>query len=120
MPVRDDFSAPRFPIRIAARRAGVSVAALRAWERRYGALEPARTDGDQRLYSEHDVERIALLRQLTAAGHSISAIATVDNDELRRLQTTIGGSALSADDAPMATSATPARSGVYHVLHACM
>ena len=97
----DDFSAPRFPIRIAARRAGVSLAALRAWERRYGAITPARTDGEQRLYSEHEIERIALLRELTDAGHSISAIATATTDELRRLRAaTIESGDLVAPDLP--------------------
>ena len=118
MSVRDDFSAPRFPIRIAARRAGVSVAALRAWERRYGALAPARTAGDQRLYSEHDVERVALLRQLTDVGHSISAIATVDNEELRRLRSAIDG---AGESVPLSVDAS-GRSHVREerVLDPCM
>lgn len=117
MSVRDDFSAPRFPIRIAARRAGVSVAALRAWERRYGALSPARTGGDQRLYSEHDVERIALLRQLTDAGHAISAIATMDNEDLRRLRTTLGA---AEESTPLVRDKPSASSETHRVLHACM
>ena len=40
------------------RRSGVSVDLLRAWERRYGLLEPARSDGGFRLYSDDDVERV--------------------------------------------------------------
>jgi DNA-binding transcriptional MerR regulator/methylmalonyl-CoA mutase cobalamin-binding subunit len=82
---RAELSNARFPIRVAARRAGVSVAALRAWERRYGAVAPARSTGEQRLYSESDVERITLLRHLTNAGHAISAIANVPMSELQRL-----------------------------------
>ena len=66
-------------------RAGVSVATLRAWERRYGAVTPARTAGEQRLYSDEDVERITLLRALTANGHSISGIADASSEELRQL-----------------------------------
>jgi len=119
MRIADEISAPRFPIRIAARRAGVSVAALRAWERRYGAIAPMRTTGEQRLYSEDDVERIALLRQLTAAGHSISAIARVGNDELRRLWTAFGG---AENDPPSANmeAASVDSSGVQAVVQACM
>src|SRR5690348_7854261 len=82
---RSDLSTPRFPIRIAARRGGISVAALRAWERRYRAVQPARTEGEQRLYSENDLERIALLRRLTETGHAISAVAKASTPELRRL-----------------------------------
>jgi len=40
------------------RRTGVSVDLLRAWEKRYGLLEPARSDGGFRLYSDSDVERV--------------------------------------------------------------
>jgi DNA-binding transcriptional MerR regulator/methylmalonyl-CoA mutase cobalamin-binding subunit len=76
---------PRFPIRVAAQRGGVSVAALRAWERRHQAVSPARTQGEQRLYSDADVERIAMLQALTSAGHAIAGIADADDAELRRL-----------------------------------
>lgn len=118
-----EYSAPRFPIRIAARRAGVSVDALRAWERRYRAVSPARTEGEQRLYSEADVERLALLRELTDAGHSISAIAGVSSDELRRLRATMGEPGRSAK-APAASS-LPTGEGTVpsdapHVLRACL
>jgi MerR family transcriptional regulator, light-induced transcriptional regulator len=44
------------------RRSGVSVDLLRAWERRYGLLEPARSDGGFRLYSDDDVERIRTMQ----------------------------------------------------------
>lgn len=87
--MQTDLSTARFPIRVAARRAGVSVAALRAWERRYGAVAPARSEGEQRLYSEGDVERITLLSRLTVHGHAISAIAQVPIAELRRLAQTV-------------------------------
>ena len=118
-----DYSAPRFPIRIAARRAGVSVDALRAWERRYGAVSPARTGGEQRLYSEADVERLALLRELTDAGHSISAIARVGSDELRRLRATMGdpdnrAPAAHASSVPRAEDTVP--SDAPQILRACL
>ena len=118
-----DYSAPRFPIRIAARRAGVSVDALRAWERRYGAVSPARTGGEQRLYSEADVERLALLRELTDAGHSISAIAAVSSDELRRLRATMGDpdtppKAADASSGPTGERAVP--SDAPQILRACL
>ena len=117
-----DYSAPRFPIRIAARRAGVSVDALRAWERRYQAVSPARTGGEQRLYSEDDIERLALLRELTDAGHSISAIAGVGTDELRRLRTTMTDSDEGAKvaDASPAMGAEAVASDAPHVLRTCL
>ena len=44
------------------RRSGVSVELLRAWERRYGLLEPSRSDGGFRLYSDDDVERVRTMQ----------------------------------------------------------
>src|SRR4051812_44348073 len=36
-------TAPRYPIRVVARRVGITEITLRAWERRYAAIEPARS-----------------------------------------------------------------------------
>lgn len=66
---------PRFPIGTVARRTGLSTHLLRAWERRYGIVEPGRTDGGVRLYSNADIVRLRLLRRLTEAGHSIGRLA---------------------------------------------
>lgn len=51
-----------------ARRSGVSPELLRAWERRYGLLRPARTESGYRLYSEEDVARVARMQELLRAG----------------------------------------------------
>jgi MerR family transcriptional regulator, light-induced transcriptional regulator len=49
-------------------RVGVSSAVLRAWERRYGLLEPARTARGYRLYGAKDEERVRSMLALLAAG----------------------------------------------------
>jgi DNA-binding transcriptional MerR regulator len=49
---------PHLRIGELSRRVGVSPALLRAWERRYGLLEPARTDGGLRLYGPEDERRV--------------------------------------------------------------
>lgn len=67
---------------------------IRVWERRYRALRPSRTEGNQRLYSEEDVERLRLLGQLCRAGHRIGRIADAPLKELRALAV---GTAASAD-----------------------
>jgi DNA-binding transcriptional MerR regulator len=46
-----------------ARRTGVSVELLRAWEKRYGLLQPARTNSGYRLYSPADEERVGRMRR---------------------------------------------------------
>jgi MerR family transcriptional regulator, light-induced transcriptional regulator len=57
------------------RRTGVAVPTLRAWERRYGLLAPARTDGGHRLYSDTDVTRVRSMQQLLEEGWSAAAAA---------------------------------------------
>lgn len=75
----------RHPIRVVTQRTGLSAALLRAWERRYAAVEPGRSDGGQRLYSDLDVQRLLLLRQVVDAGRSISQVANLPNMELEGL-----------------------------------
>jgi len=50
------------------KRSGVSPELLRAWERRYGLLEPVRSPGGLRLYSLDDLERVRLMQQHLATG----------------------------------------------------
>jgi len=69
-----------------ANRTGLSPHVLRAWERRYAVVAPHRSQGGQRLYSDHDVERLRRLSQLTGRGHSISRIASLPLEELERLE----------------------------------
>ena len=47
-----------FPIREVARLTGINPVTLRAWERRYGLIQPTRTESGHRLYSMHDIEKV--------------------------------------------------------------
>src|SRR4051794_34273543 len=58
------------------RRTGIGVSTLRAWERRFGLLEPERSASGQRMYTETDVERVAAVGRLLADGLTLSAAAT--------------------------------------------
>ncbi|MEQ9569536.1 MAG: MerR family transcriptional regulator, partial [Longimicrobiales bacterium] len=75
----------RHPIRVVASRTGLTPTLLRAWERRYGVVEPGRSDGGQRLYSDDDIERLVLLKRATDAGRAIRLVADLTVDELRDL-----------------------------------
>jgi DNA-binding transcriptional MerR regulator/methylmalonyl-CoA mutase cobalamin-binding subunit len=66
-------------------RTGVSPTLLRAWERRYQVVDPGRSDGGQRLYSDDDIERLLLLKRATDAGRAIRSVAGLPIDELRAL-----------------------------------
>lgn len=63
-------------------RTGLTAPGIRMWEKRYGAVMPARTGSNRRLYSAEDVERLALMKKLTDRGHAISTIANLGLDEL--------------------------------------
>lgn len=56
-----------------AARAGVSVRSLRYYEEQ-GLLSSTRSAGGQRHYTEHDVERVAFVQRLYAAGLSSRTI----------------------------------------------
>jgi DNA-binding transcriptional MerR regulator len=57
------------------RRVGVTPELLRAWERRYGLLHPARTDGGLRLYSADDERRVRAMQANLRAGLSAAEAA---------------------------------------------
>lgn len=76
---------PRHPIGVVAERTALSPDVLRVWERRYGAVRPARSAGGQRLYTDADVERLRLLSRATHAGRSIGQVAGLDTASLAAL-----------------------------------
>lgn len=76
---------PRHTIGVVTQRTGLTSHALRAWERRYGAVEPGRSEGGHRLYSDADIERLRLLHELTLHGHQIGQIADLPDPELREI-----------------------------------
>jgi MerR family transcriptional regulator, light-induced transcriptional regulator len=69
-------SAPLLRIGELSRRTGVGVDTLRAWERRYGVFEPARSEGGFRLYSAADEERARAMRGFIDRGLSAAQAAT--------------------------------------------
>jgi methanogenic corrinoid protein MtbC1 len=74
----------KYPIRVVARLTGIPIDTLRAWERRYGAVEPVRDDRG-RLYDDVDLQKLKLLRRLVERGHAIGRIARMEEPELSRL-----------------------------------
>jgi DNA-binding transcriptional MerR regulator len=85
-----------------AKRTGVSPELLRAWEQRYGLLQPTRTPGGFRLYSAADEARIRRMQSLVSGGlaaaqaarlilsgeaapHTVSASTTILDEEAANL-----------------------------------
>jgi DNA-binding transcriptional MerR regulator len=58
-----------------ARRTGTTTDVLRAWERRYGVLQPRRTAGNQRLYSAVDEHRVRVMLRHLELGRSAGQAA---------------------------------------------
>lgn len=71
-----------------ARMLRMPVATLRVWERRYGVTQPLLSPSGQRLYSDADVRRLALLKQLTDLGHAIGSLAGLDMAQLQQVAST--------------------------------
>lgn len=101
----------------AARLAGLPVTTLRVWERRYGVVAAPKTPTGQRLYSAVDVQRLALLKQLSDRGHAIGTIAAMSLGELQGLAATAPARSPAAAAAP-GLHLVVAGSGAAHKLHA--
>jgi MerR family transcriptional regulator, light-induced transcriptional regulator len=69
----------RYRIKNAAARTGISTATLRAWERRYGLVQPKRSEGGYRLYSDEDIRLLQDVRAMIEKGFSVGeAIANIE------------------------------------------
>lgn len=65
-----------FAISVAAERADMQIQNLRVYERR-GLIEPARTAGGTRLYSEADIAVLKRISELLAEGLNLAGIRRV-------------------------------------------
>jgi MerR family transcriptional regulator/heat shock protein HspR len=65
-----------FAISVAAERVDMQIQNLRVYERR-GLLEPARTGGGTRLYSEADIEVLQRIAELLSEGLNLAGIRRV-------------------------------------------
>ena len=76
-----------YVISVAAELAGVHPQTLRIYERK-GLLDPARTGGGSRRYSDQDIDRLRRIQHLTSAGLNLAGVKAVMEleDEIRRLR----------------------------------
>lgn len=65
-----------YVISVAAEMAGVHPQTLRIYERR-GLIKPYRTPGGTRRYSQADIERLALIQELTSRGLNLEGVKQV-------------------------------------------
>ncbi len=64
-----------YPIGRVSELTGVNSVTLRAWERRYGLIQPARSSSGHRLYSEADIQLISYVLEQLERGIPISGVA---------------------------------------------
>jgi len=89
---------------------GLDPHTIRAWERRYGAIKPLRSETGRRRYDDRTVERLQLLKALVDCSQSIGRVAHLPDEDLRALLERIAdlGDARTAP-ADTAPQAGPAR-----------
>lgn len=63
---------------------GVKAHTIRIWEKRYGLVEPRRTDSNIRLYCDTEVKKLMNVSILLQHGYKISKLAGLDEQELSR------------------------------------
>ena len=89
---------------------------IRVWERRYGVVEPGRSDGGFRLYSHRDVERLRVIKSLIENGETISGLAGLNLAQLKQRLHAHGIAApeplqhplhMGLDDVPSSDGLTP-------------
>ena len=79
---------PRYMISVAAELVGMHPQTLRMYEQK-GLVQPKRTAGNTRLYSEADLERLRLIQKLTGElGLNLAGVEAVLGleEQLRRMQ----------------------------------
>ncbi len=75
--VQDPALVELYPIREVARLTGINPVTLRAWERRYGLVQPTRTESGHRLYSLADIEEVRSILGWIERGVAVSKVGKI-------------------------------------------
>lgn len=86
-----------YTIQMASKISGVGVHTIRAWEKRYKALDPNRDAAGHRTYTKLDIEKLMLLSELCLLGYTISKVANLSIMELKNLLKDLGKTEESMD-----------------------
>jgi DNA-binding transcriptional MerR regulator/methylmalonyl-CoA mutase cobalamin-binding subunit len=105
------------PISVVVKKTGLSTHTIRAWEKRYGAVSPSRTSGNQRLYSDEDIDRLLLLKFAILSGRKIGQIAQLPKDKLLEY---INSGPVTAYAKKKDINAHPEESSLNEILKTCM
>lgn len=75
----------KYTLKSVSQKTGLSAHVIRAWEKRYGVVNPGRTETKRRFYTDEEVEKLTLLKKATDSGHSISSVASLLFEKLQEL-----------------------------------
>jgi DNA-binding transcriptional MerR regulator len=90
-----------YKIGAVSRMTGVAQDTLRVWERRYGVVEPTRSEAGRRQYTQEDITRLTLIKQLLDQGDSIGSVANLTLDQLnQRVSHLYAPAAMDAEEIP--------------------
>src|SRR3954469_23852704 len=103
MPINDPerkWTRAVYVISVAAELAGMHPQTLRIYERK-GLVEPARTGGGSRRYSERDIDQLRRISELTAAGLNLEGVKRVIEleEEVARLRAELAEARRQAQEA---------------------
>jgi DNA-binding transcriptional MerR regulator len=93
LPMGTQDSSSLFPIREVSRMTGVNPVTLRAWERRYGLIQPVRTESGHRLYSQADIATVDRILDWIERGVAVSKVGKIlarDDQQARAVRTELG------------------------------
>jgi len=76
---------------------GLDPHTIRAWERRHGAVKPSRSERGTRLYDDHAIERLQLIKALVDCGEPIRRVAPLSDEVLREQLQRMAGISLHGE-----------------------
>lgn len=76
---------------------GIKAHTIRVWEKRYGILEPMRTDTNIRVYDTHSLQRLLNINTLNNYGYKISQIAQFSDEKVQDMVRDIQGRRTNMD-----------------------
>lgn len=88
-----------FPIREVSRITGINPVTLRAWERRYGLIQPTRTESGHRLYSQADIDEVRSILGWIERGVAVSKVGKIlaKTNDVRLKASTLDSDVLPGD-----------------------
>jgi len=77
---------------------GIKAHTLRIWEKRYGIIQPRRTDTNIRYYLDEDLQKILNISLLNRNGYKISKIAKMTDGEIKNIVSELSDVTLESED----------------------